>query len=298
MENPYAFTGRRFDEESGLFQFRNRYYGAEVGRFVSRDPLGYADGGSLYGAYFVPGGLDPWGLADIVGKPVQQADGTFIAAYSDGSVRTVAPEIARSILDQQTSTNSNSDQIRRQMDAASSERERRRIEAEARERAAKEREKKIASIVADLTPYVSGGKASGELYSGRDPITGEPVSRVSAVIGFLPGGKILGRAVKGGGGLILNALGKLFGKGTKLGATVGPKIAKQMEKRGWTTDQIREAIDSGSKTNAVNKANGNPATRHVHPTTGQSVVVDDATGEVIHIGGPGFKYGPESGDCP
>ena len=48
MENPYTFTGRRFDGESGLYQYRNRYYGAEVGRFVTRDPIWYADGLNLY----------------------------------------------------------------------------------------------------------------------------------------------------------------------------------------------------------------------------------------------------------
>jgi hypothetical protein len=57
-------------------------------------------------------------------------------------------------------------------------------------------------------------------------------------------------------------------------------------------------MSSGKKINAVNKATGAQATRYVHPTTGQSVVVDDVTGEVIHVGGPGFKYGPQSGDLP
>jgi hypothetical protein len=28
----------------------------------------------------------------------------------------------------------------------------------------------------------------------------------------------------------------------------------------------------------------------VHPRTGRSVVVDDATGEVFHVGGDGFEY--------
>ena len=42
---------------------------------------------------------------------------------------------------------------------------------------------------------------------------------------------------------------------------------------------------------AVNKVNpGNSATRYVHPTTGRSVVVDDVTHEVIHVGGDGFLY--------
>ena len=52
------------------------------------------------------------------------------------------------------------------------------------------------------------------------------------------------------------------------------------------------------QTDAVNKANGNPATRYVNPDTGQSVVIDDVTGQLIHVGGPGFKYGPGSGDMP
>ena len=42
---------------------RARYYHAELGRFISRDPIGYVDGMSLYRAYFVPGGADPSGKA-------------------------------------------------------------------------------------------------------------------------------------------------------------------------------------------------------------------------------------------
>ena len=33
---------------------RARFYHAELGRFISRDPIGYVDGMSLYRAYFVP----------------------------------------------------------------------------------------------------------------------------------------------------------------------------------------------------------------------------------------------------
>jgi RHS repeat-associated protein len=40
VENPYAFTGRRLELESGLMQYRNRYYHTAIGRFVSRDPVG------------------------------------------------------------------------------------------------------------------------------------------------------------------------------------------------------------------------------------------------------------------
>lgn len=42
---------------------------------------------------------------------------------------------------------------------------------------------------------------------------------------------------------------------------------------------------------AANKLRGGTeATRYVHPTTGQSVVIDDLTGEVVQVGGPGFRY--------
>ena len=88
------------------------------------------------------------------------------------------------------------------------------------------------------------------------------------------------------------------GAGASGGAGITAKIAEQMGPRGWTADQIAEAINSGRRIPAMNKATGNPAIRYVHPGTGQSVVVDTVTNEVIHVGGPGFIYGPASGDLP
>ncbi|MDZ7617291.1 MAG: RHS repeat-associated core domain-containing protein, partial [Patescibacteria group bacterium] len=67
---PYTYTGRRFDEETGLMHYRNRMYHTEMGRFVTRDPVGYADGMSSYRAYFVPNHVDPLGLCRICGPPV------------------------------------------------------------------------------------------------------------------------------------------------------------------------------------------------------------------------------------
>ena len=71
-----------------------------------------------------------------------------------------------------------------------------------------------------------------------------------------------------------------------------------MDARGWTPKQIDEAVKSGSRIDAINRYTGAPATRYVNPTTGRSVVIDDATGEVVHVGGDGFRYGPLSGDRP
>jgi len=61
--NPWTFTGRRLDQETGLIDFRSRMYSVDLGRFICRDPLEYVDGESMYGAYFVPDSLDPLGLA-------------------------------------------------------------------------------------------------------------------------------------------------------------------------------------------------------------------------------------------
>jgi len=55
------YTGRELDADSGLYYFRARYYHSSLGRFVTRDPIGYVDGMSLYRAYFVPNYSDPSG---------------------------------------------------------------------------------------------------------------------------------------------------------------------------------------------------------------------------------------------
>jgi hypothetical protein len=65
------------------------------------------------------------------------------------------------------------------------------------------------------------------------------------------------------------------------------KVRKQMDKRGWTEQEIREAMQTPG---IPAQGKRGPATRYVHPRTGKSVVVDDATGEVFHVGGEGFMY--------
>lgn len=69
------------------------------------------------------------------------------------------------------------------------------------------------------------------------------------------------------------------------------KWAAQLSERGWTTDLITEAITKGKSFDAVNMVNkANPALRYVSPTNGQSIVIDKVTKELLHVGGPGFKY--------
>lgn len=45
---PYKFTGRRLDNETGLYYYRARYYSAALGRFLQTDPVGYKDDYDLY----------------------------------------------------------------------------------------------------------------------------------------------------------------------------------------------------------------------------------------------------------
>ena len=69
------------------------------------------------------------------------------------------------------------------------------------------------------------------------------------------------------------------------------KWANQLLKRGWTQSEIADAVANGERVPAVNNINpSNGATRYISPSSGKSVVVDNVTGEVIHVGGAGFKY--------
>jgi RHS repeat-associated protein len=70
--NPYLFTGRRYDPETGLYYFRARHYDPARGRFLQRDPIGiWTDGinlgnGYTYVANNPANWIDPLGAA--VGK--------------------------------------------------------------------------------------------------------------------------------------------------------------------------------------------------------------------------------------
>jgi len=48
VSNEILYAGYRYDPETALHQVRHRYYHADLGRFVTRDPDGYVDGMNLY----------------------------------------------------------------------------------------------------------------------------------------------------------------------------------------------------------------------------------------------------------
>lgn len=64
LTNPFQYTGRESDPETGLYSYRARYYDTSIGRFLSEDPTQLRGGINFY-AYVKNGPVDfvdPWGL--------------------------------------------------------------------------------------------------------------------------------------------------------------------------------------------------------------------------------------------
>jgi RHS repeat-associated protein len=62
----WSYSGRFYDRETGLYHYRARYYDPSLGRFLQRDPLGYAPGPNLfeYGKSSPVSNRDPLGLQE------------------------------------------------------------------------------------------------------------------------------------------------------------------------------------------------------------------------------------------
>jgi RHS repeat-associated protein len=73
--NGFAFTGREWDSETGLYFYRARYLDPKAGRFLSEDPIGFRGGVNFY-AY---AGNDPVLHADPTGllQCVKWSDGNM-----------------------------------------------------------------------------------------------------------------------------------------------------------------------------------------------------------------------------
>jgi len=102
-EPGYAFTGREWDPETGLYYYRARYYDPKVGRFIGEDPIGFAGGINAY--TYVAGNpvnfVDPSGL---VLRTAALATMQAIAGSAAGRVQIVNGEIDVSRLTQQDLT--------------------------------------------------------------------------------------------------------------------------------------------------------------------------------------------------
>ncbi|MEL7092551.1 MAG: RHS repeat-associated core domain-containing protein [Pseudomonadota bacterium] len=68
LVQPYGYTGREFDQESGLYYYRARYYDASSGIFLQSDPISFASGNHSFYKYVENspfGGTDPSGLKTV-----------------------------------------------------------------------------------------------------------------------------------------------------------------------------------------------------------------------------------------
>jgi len=93
LTNPYMFTGRRFDIETGLYYYRARYYNPYVGRFLQTDPVGYGAGINwyLYCRNNPVGLVDPsglWASFEFVWKENRPQHVEVLCYNSDGDLGT------------------------------------------------------------------------------------------------------------------------------------------------------------------------------------------------------------------
>jgi RHS repeat-associated protein len=87
INNPILYTGRSWQPELGLYDYRNRQYDPTTGRFTTPDPIGaHGDWNNLGNAYTYVGNnpgsyLDPLGLMeyDLISAPIPGSNARFYA---------------------------------------------------------------------------------------------------------------------------------------------------------------------------------------------------------------------------
>ncbi|SEK11810.1 RHS repeat-associated core domain-containing protein, partial [Achromobacter sp. NFACC18-2] len=75
IRNPIRFQGQYLDRETGLHYNRHRYYDPQIGRFITKDPIGFAGGSNVYQYADNPvGWVDPLGLAATTPPDISALD--------------------------------------------------------------------------------------------------------------------------------------------------------------------------------------------------------------------------------
>jgi RHS repeat-associated protein len=97
IENPYLFTSRRYDGETGLYYYRTRYLHPQRGRFISRDAIGiWGDTMNLGNGYAYVGNNpasydDPFGFQGGVkfGPPLGTKRKKFVFQFKYTSLKAL-----------------------------------------------------------------------------------------------------------------------------------------------------------------------------------------------------------------
>jgi len=101
LTNPFRYTAREFDQETGLHFYRARYLDSGNGRFISQDPIGYNGGMNVY-RYVKNNPIlftDPLGLCDVTRIKLWSSDEVTIGnPVSDWKLSVPHQENADGIL--------------------------------------------------------------------------------------------------------------------------------------------------------------------------------------------------------
>ncbi|MDE0092401.1 MAG: RHS repeat-associated core domain-containing protein [Oligoflexia bacterium] len=100
LGNPYSFTGREYDSETGLHYHRARYYDPDLARWISEDPIEFNGGDlNLYRYvmnnpvnYFDPDGYKPYGSIITACKLLNAKIARAIRAYKKFEKCMARPE--------------------------------------------------------------------------------------------------------------------------------------------------------------------------------------------------------------
>ena len=87
ITNPFRFAAREFDPETGIYEYRARYYDQHVGGFLGEDFLRLSDGLTRYDYvlnsptnYVDPLGLCPWQVRQ---RPLKGSAGNYVKDWGD-----------------------------------------------------------------------------------------------------------------------------------------------------------------------------------------------------------------------
>ncbi len=98
--NDFGFAGREYDSETGLYYLRARYYDPETGKFMSKDPIGFA-GGDVNLYRYVGNNpvywIDPFGL-ELTDAQIANIIFNETRSFSGPSVADARVNIAHAII--------------------------------------------------------------------------------------------------------------------------------------------------------------------------------------------------------
>jgi len=99
---PFTFTGREYDPESGLYYYRARYYDPRAGWFLTKDPIGFAGGDvNLYRYVWnsPTNWIDPWGFSKT--KGIKRGEDEYLRQLKETKGdRTKIDQIERAVKQQ------------------------------------------------------------------------------------------------------------------------------------------------------------------------------------------------------